>query len=235
MNPRRLADPELVGHRKVDIAYSEIKRALITGIYEFGAELSVTALAEELGASRQPVMEALKRLETERFVEIVPQVGCRVAVPLPGEVEDFYEVFATMEGLVSRLAAERRTDEDLRQLKDAVNNLTSSLRGNSFDLARYADLNREFHGLVHRSARSREARLAAEMYWDRSDFMIASTRPPFWKVNLSRARSEHKELYEAIRGQDASFAQQKAEQHIRSFGAAVVAHLASAHGVDGGT
>jgi len=225
LGPRRLAEPPVAGQRKVDVAYSEIKRALISGAYEFGAELSVTELAEELGASRQPVMEALKRLESERFVDIVPQVGCRVAVPLPSEVRDFYEVFATMEGLVSRLAAERRTDDDVRHLKGAVDDLNLSRRGNSFDIDRYATLNREFHGLVHRSARSREARLAAEMYWDRSDFMIASTRPPFWDLNLTRARSEHKQLYEAIRDQDAASAQHKAEEHIRSFGQAVVAHL----------
>ena len=220
-------DPETerMGRRKVDVAYEAIKSALITGTYEFGTELSVTELAATVGASRQPVMEALKRLQNERFVEIIPQVGCRVAMPLPSEVQDFYEVFATMEGLVSRLAAERRSEPELKRLNEAISHLGSALRGNSFDSARYAALNREFHGLIHRCAKSREARLAAEMYWDRSDFLISSTRPPFWRGNLRRAQSEHKKLYEAVRDGDAVAAQEHAISHIRSFGTAVVAHL----------
>jgi DNA-binding GntR family transcriptional regulator len=170
-------------------------------------------------------MEALKRLQTERFVEIVPQVGCRVAVPVPSEVEDFYEVFATTEGLASRLAAERRTPEDLELLKAAASQLGRAFHGDSFDSAHYATLNRDFHSLIHHSAKSREARWAAEMYWDRSDFLLASTRPPFWEVNLSRARSEHQSLYEAVRDGDAVAAQEYALEHIRHFGKAVVAHL----------
>lgn len=211
--------------RKGDAVYLTIKGRLVRGEHELGSPLSVTDLAVALGASRQPVMEALKRLQSEGLVEIIPQVGCRVAAPSAGEVSDFYEVFATMEGLASRLAAERREPADVDECRALARQLSSAVESGHFDNARYADLNRRFHGMIHRMARSREARSAAEMYWDRSDFLIASTRPPFWRNNLEKAEEEHAELCEAIAAGRKAQAQKLAYEHIRSFGDAVLEHL----------
>lgn len=216
--------------RKGDAVYLTIKAQLLRGEHEFGAALSVADLAARLGASRQPVMEALKRLQSEGFVEIIPQVGCRVAAPRAAEVSDFYEVFATMEGLASRLAAERRDPAEVDECRALAVRLTSAIGVGDFDSARYADLNRRFHGLIHRMARSREARTAAEMYWDRSDFLIASTRPPFWRTNLERAEHEHAELCEAIAAGKGPRAQTLAYEHVRSFGDAVLEHVLEAGG-----
>lgn len=58
--------------------YEYIKDGLISGKWTFGDEISVIEIAEELEVSRRPVIDALKRLEAEYFVEIVPQTGCRV-------------------------------------------------------------------------------------------------------------------------------------------------------------
>jgi DNA-binding GntR family transcriptional regulator len=212
------------GRRKGDAIYQALKRQLLRGEYELGAALSVVDLAESVGASRQPVMEALKRLESEGFVRIIPQVGCRVVTPTTDEVRDFYEVFATMEGLVSRFAAERREPGDIEELKRASDAL--SLGAGSFDSSRYAELNRAFHGLIHRCAKSRPAREAAEMYWDRSDFLIASTRPPFWQENVDHAQAEHEGLRDAVVAGAGKRAQKLAYEHIRSFGDAVADHVA---------
>lgn len=211
------------GRRKGDAIYQALKRQLLRGEYELGAGLSVVELAESVGASRQPVMEALKRLESESFVRIIPQVGCRVVTPTTAEVEDFYEIFATMEGLVSRYAAERRDRDDIDELQRAAE--IRGPVGDSFDNARYAEMNRAFHGLIHRCAKSGPARDAAEMYWDRSDFLIASTRPPFWPANVEHAQAEHEALRDAVVAGASKKAQRLAYEHIRSFGEAVAEHL----------
>jgi DNA-binding GntR family transcriptional regulator len=106
--------------------------------------------------------------------------------------------------------------------------LDEPVNGEALTNARHAVWNRQFHGLIHRCARSLEARAAAEMYWDRSDFMIASTRPPFWRMNLERAHDEHIALLDAVADGDVTAAQQLAFSHIRSFGDAVVEHLLAA-------
>ena len=218
-------DADQLPQRKGEAIYTTLKRQLLRGDQELGASLSVADLAVALGASRQPVMEALKRLQAEGFVEIIPQVGCRVVTPTASEVSDFYEVFGTMEGLASRLAAERRDPEEMEELHHLVGRLSTASEGGNFDPARYAAANRAFHGMIHRIARSREARAAAETYWDRSDFLIASTRPPFWGSNIDRAEGEHEALFEAIAAGKGARAQKIAFDHIRSFGDAVLDHL----------
>ncbi|MEW6471080.1 MAG: GntR family transcriptional regulator [Actinomycetota bacterium] len=216
--------------RKGDAVYWALKRQLLRGEYPLGASLSVAELVVSVRTSRQPVMEALKRLQAEGFVEIIPQVGCRVATPSPEEARDFYEVFATMEGLVSRLAAERRRPEAVEEIRYRVARLQDAFEGGRFDNARYAELNRAFHSSIHRCANSREARIAAEMYWDRSDFLIGSTRPPFWRTNMQRAEGEHEALLRAVEVGDGAAAQSVAYSHIRSFGEAVAQHLLSVDG-----
>lgn len=70
-------------------AYEHLKARILEGDLGPGDRLSVLALAQALACSRVPVMEALKRLQAEGLVDIVPQVGCQVAVPTAGDVEDF--------------------------------------------------------------------------------------------------------------------------------------------------
>ena len=218
--------------RKGDAIYLALKRQLLRGEYALGASLSVQELVVSVRTSRQPVMEALKRLQAEGFVDVIPQVGCRVATPSPEEALDFYEVFATMEGLVSRLAAERRQPEGVDEMRFMVARMQDGLHAGQFDNARYAELNRDFHSSIHRCADSREARMAAEMYWDRSDFLIASTRPPFWRTNMDRAQDEHEALFHAVEAGNGPAAQALAYRHIRSFGEAVAEHLFRVNGAN---
>ena len=89
-------------------AYSHLMTELLEGELRPGDWLSVVELAARLKCSRVPVMEAVKRLAADGFVAIVPQVGCRVAMPEPHEVLDYFKLFATVEGCVTRFAAERR-------------------------------------------------------------------------------------------------------------------------------
>lgn len=88
-------------------AYQTTKLRLLTGGYRAGDSISVEDLVAELGTSRQPVMDALRRLATERFIEIIPQVGVRVVVPDRRDVLDFFRLLAATEAVCAALAAER--------------------------------------------------------------------------------------------------------------------------------
>jgi DNA-binding GntR family transcriptional regulator len=216
------------GLRKAEYVYEVLKRQLISGTYEFGETLAVSNLAAHLGTSRQPVMDALKRLQTDGFVEVIPQVGCRVRVPRTSDVDDLYEIFATVEGVVTAMAADRRRPEQLPGLSQFVGRLGEAVEDGEFNNVRYAELNRAFHSRIHLCASSEEARSAAEAYWDRSDFLIASMRPQFWRTNLDHAQDEHLHIYEAVAAQDSRAARELAYEHIRHFGHAVRAHLETA-------
>src|SRR5262249_4241585 len=107
-----LADIAAAG-RAGTTAYAHLKERLLEGDLGPGDRLSVVELTQLLSCSRVPVMEALKRLEGEGFVRIVPQVGCSVVAPAPADVEDFFALFADVEARMARFAAERRDAADL--------------------------------------------------------------------------------------------------------------------------
>ena len=98
---------------KAAMIYTTLKQRLIRGQYQLGEPLLVVRLTAEFHTSRQPVMEALRWLAAEEFVEIMPQIGCRAVLSPLGDISDFFLIFAVQEGLATALAADRRTDEDI--------------------------------------------------------------------------------------------------------------------------
>lgn len=210
-------------------AYAHLMQQLLEGGLQPGDRLSVVAIARSLSCSRVPVMEALKRLDAEGFVEIIPQVGCRVAAPVPEEVRDFFELFASVEGCVTRLAALRRTAEDLREFKQLCTEIDRALRAAGSPADRdpvYRRLNLEFHGALHRYARAPLACAVAAGMWNRSDFFI---RIAFGSLYFDRrVKQAHARMRRAIVDGDAAAAEAAVEDHLRTVGERVAARLAGA-------
>ena len=214
--------PPPPGTRKAEYVYAEIKRALLSGEYAPGAEISVHALTRQLGVSKQPVMDAIRRLEENDFVTVVPQVGVYVTVPSVQDAEDFFRVWAASEGVVAAMAADRRQDSDLPLLEQAVLALSSHLKTSSADpFDGYVEINRRVHHTVHVLAGSRTALRFAESAWDRSDFLIAVSGLEVEAVRLHTADEEHLALYEAIRDRDARAAREITEEHVLTTGQSV--------------
>ena len=84
-----------------------------------GSRISIEEVKTEFGVTKQPVMDAMRRLEAVGIVQIVPQSGCRVAHYTAQEVLDFFNLFGRFEGEVAAAAATRRTDAQLAELDAA--------------------------------------------------------------------------------------------------------------------
>lgn len=97
-----------------------LRLAIVRGAYPPGAALSELALAEELRVSRTPVREALKQLETEGLVRVVPRVGTFVTEPSGRELSELLELQEVFEGLAARLLAARGPVPALDALAAAV-------------------------------------------------------------------------------------------------------------------
>ena len=211
------------------LAYAHLMQHLLEGDLAPGDRLSVVDLAGELGCSRVPVMEAMKRLDAEGFVEIVPQVGCRVARPEAGEVRDFFELFAAVEGCVTRLAAARRDADDIAAFKALCAKLDQELKtagGPQERDPRYRRINLDFHSAIHRLARAPLACTVAAGMWDRSDFFI---KVAFGSLYFSRrVRQAHLAIRRAIIDGDPDAAEAAIAGQLREVGAAVAARLAAA-------
>ena len=104
----------------VDLAYERIRTMVVDGEIPPGARLGQVELAEQLGISRTPVREALRRLTGEGLAEFEPNRGFRAASPGLDDVLRRLELRSLLEPGIARLAAARRTDEDLARLAGAI-------------------------------------------------------------------------------------------------------------------
>ncbi|MSR14173.1 MAG: GntR family transcriptional regulator [Gammaproteobacteria bacterium] len=210
-------------------AYAYLLTELLEGELQPNDWLSVVDIASTLNCSRVPVMEAIKRLAADGFLTILPQVGCRVAVPDPNEVLDFFAFFAAAEGCVTRLAAARRTKDDLNKFRVTCMELDRILKNAGGPAAHdpaYRRANLVFHTAIHQMARAPMVSRIAASLWNRSDFYI---KVAFGSLHFTqRVRRAHLAIRRAIIGADAGAAEAAVEGHLRAVGDAISQRLITA-------
>ncbi len=206
--------------RLTDSAYQVVLQRLRDGDYASGQRISVEELVLELGASRQPVMDALKRLSTEGFLDIIPQVGVQVVVPQHDDFVDFFRLLANVEGLFAELAAERADADGAARLAEIKAEFGMLVRrgADDGDAADYRAVNDAFHSQVRTLAQSAILATYAEGLWARSDFFISTaTGSKLFTDRLTTSHEEHEAIYRAIAAKDPTAARRAMEHHILGF------------------
>lgn len=218
----RVSDPTLTarsGQRLGKVVLDELKERLLSGHYPVGSRISIEEVRAEFGVSKQPVMDAMRRLEATGIVEIVPQSGCRVAHYSVQEVKDFFNLFGRFEGEIAAAAATRRSDAQLVELDAAwqkIEDLETSEDPESRSKG-YRFLNRELHLVIHRMSHSRVMADLSERMWDLSDFFINSIGGPRPLSNSLHDRNhDHDVIRTAIKSRNADIARVAMESHIVS-------------------
>ncbi|MBK3745536.1 GntR family transcriptional regulator [Paraburkholderia aspalathi] len=179
--------------------YSSVKQQLLDGYYRPGTWLSIDDLASQFGVSRQPVMDAIKRLTIEGFIEIVPQVGSRVRQYSANDITNFFDLFALTESHIARTAALRADPDDILELRliSAQLGVLTKIDSKSYELLKlYRSLNRKLHAALSNSTKSPLLGEMVEGLRDRADFFI--TTYAGLDQRLADAISEHEEIVDAI-------------------------------------
>lgn len=132
---------------------AELERRLILGYYKPGENLSFKMLADTFGVSRQPVSSAVGHLRASGYVEVLPQVGCRVVRPSREEVGDFFRMHARIEAVAVELAVERKTAREAEQLAAITPPSTAALDTIS-GRAEYIDYVDAFHEKIWSMAKA---------------------------------------------------------------------------------
>ena len=227
-------DPEIgeSGATLADRCASYLKGLLLDGGLEPGQPISIAAVTRAMGVSRQPVMDAVRRLEIEGFIQVLPQIGCRVVAPKAEAVGDFFRFFARSEGLVCRMAAERRSEEQaqaLQLLADLILRESSAGGPPDGNDPRYRHLNRRLHDAIHAMARSPIASEISASMWDRCDFY---SRAAFGSLYFSPAvRRAHAAIVAAIVAGDAETADAATVAHLSGVGERAVGRLKARLGI----
>ncbi len=202
-------------------AYEIVKERLRTGVYRAGDRISVEDIVIELGTSRQPVMDALKRLAIQRFIEIIPQVGVRVLTTERQEMVDFFRLLGAMETVIAELAAQRADKKGAEKLAE-VNETVAQLLLEDIDdeqrVKRYRALNRDFHRQLTAIAGSHVLASISAYMWDQSDFFISSAFDPAnLKDRLRAAYEEHILICQAVAANDPAGARKAMNDHVDAF------------------
>lgn len=208
---------------KKDEVYELLVSRLVGAEYKFGQKLSVKEVAADTGASRQPIMAALNRLSAEGFVRIIPQVGCEVVNPDRDQIADFYLMFERMEGLLAELAAARRTEAQLKELRDIQARIRAIDFTQTGEAQTYLELNRGFHQLIHDMAQSPFVDERQSSNFNMSDFFI--NQAIGFSAFMGGAAQEHEEIIEAIASKSPSRARSLSESHIAGVASSVASGL----------
>lgn len=203
--------------RRSEAVLEGLKDRLLAGYYSPGSRISIDEVGREFGVSKQPVMEALRRLEVIGIVQILPQSGCRAARYSQREVVDYFNLFARFEGEIAAAAARRRTEDQIIEMDRTWQHIEELQdRRDPTDRSRgYQSLNREFHLAIHRMAHSPVmADLSARM-WDLSDFLIATRGGPGpMSDSLTERNDDHDLIRVAIASGRPDVARTAMESHI---------------------
>ena len=100
--------------------FNKLREDILAGNYEENCELKEAAISKELGVSRTPVREALRQLELEGLVSIIPNKGAYVKGITAKDIYDIYVMRSYLEGLCARWACEHITLEQLEELEEIV-------------------------------------------------------------------------------------------------------------------
>jgi DNA-binding GntR family transcriptional regulator len=199
-----------------DRAYTALRAGIFAGRHAPGARLGEIEVAAELGLSRTPVREALRRLGSEGLVEHLPNRGARVRTWSADDLDEGYEVRALLEGLGARRAAARVTPEQLDRLgalADEMVTVDPSLGHRPpGDFADLAALNAEFHALIVSASGS--GRLGETLTAVVQVPLVLHTYQRYTPEALARSHAHHHEIVDALRAGDGTWAESVMRSHI---------------------
>lgn len=204
-----------------EAAYQQIREGLLAGRWKPGEVLSTYSLADELVVSRTTVMAALKRLEAECYLEIVPQVGCIVRGVSAQQVRDLFLVRAAIEGVAAEIAASRISDEELRALKLNLERTARAVAEG--DAATFQQLNHDFHALIVGASGVGLLETTLAGLWQRKEYEPSNVS--FFTTRMGISQNDHEVIVERLGARDATGARAAVESHIRSAADMFMAHV----------
>ena len=130
-----------------DVVFNTLRQAILRGELKPGERLMEIQLANKLGVSRTPIREAIRKLELEGLVLMIPRKGAEVAEITEKSLKDVLEIRRALEDLAVRLACEKITKEELKELKKAGDDFKKVLK--SQDITEVAEADVRFHDVIY--------------------------------------------------------------------------------------
>jgi DNA-binding GntR family transcriptional regulator len=217
--PGKLSKVNLNDYKPLrEVIFNTIREAIIVGELKPGERLMEVQLADKMGVSRTPVREAIRKLELEGLVEMLPRKGAHVADLSVKDIMDVLEVRSTLDGLASSLSASRITDEEIKELKHLNNQFENYIeKGNTQGMIK-KDV--EFHDVIYRSSRNDKLiQISNNLREQVQRFRVIYIKDYSSSRELIK---EHADIYEAITLRDPEAAMKLAQKHIKNQEVAII-------------
>jgi DNA-binding GntR family transcriptional regulator len=193
-----------------------IREAIVTGEYEPGQKLSETALSEHYEVSRTPIREALKQLEREGLVEIIPRVGTCVTKPTEQELRELFTLKEVLEGLAAGLFTEKGDLSEIAKVRQTVADMEKALQTSDNKL--YVEANSIFHETILEGANSSKLSYMLNLLLNQipyNRYVFITIGDP---VRREQSLKEHKAILAAIEKGDRMEAEKTMREHVRASG-----------------
>lgn len=193
-----------------DVVFNTLRQAILTGEFAPGERLMEIALAERLGVSRTPVREAIRKLELEGLVVMIPRKGAEVARITERDLRNVLEVRCALEELSASLACERITEEEKEEFKEALTDFEEAV--SSRNVSKIVDKDVEFHDVIFKTTKN-----------DRLIQILNNLREQLYRYRIEYAKDEdyhdvllkeHREIFHAIVNNDRDAAMNFVKTHI---------------------
>ena len=193
-----------------DVVFNTLRQAILRGELKPGERLMEIQLANKLGVSRTPIRDAIRKLELEGLVLMIPRKGAEVAEITEKNMLDVLEVRRALEELAVKLACERITEEEIQELKDAADAFQKIL--SEKDITKIAEADEAFHDVIFKSTGN-----------DRLIQLLNSLREQMYRYRLEYLKreeyhpqllEEHQQIIDRITRKDQSEAAELIDRHI---------------------
>ncbi len=193
-----------------DVVFDTLRQAILTGQLQPGERLMEIHLAEKLGVSRTPIREAIRKLELEGLVTMIPRRGAEVARITEKNLKDVLEVRRALDALCAELACERISNEEKSKLKEACNAFEKATRTKDARVIAQADV--ALHDIIVEATGNERLvqlthNLSQQMYRYRFEYIKDESQHDILV-------KEHRVIYESIINNDKETAAKAAKLHI---------------------
>ena len=202
----------LSDHRPLgDIVYEVLRDAIIKQVLKPGERLMETELAEEMDVSRTPIREAMRKLELEGYVVMVPRKGAYVASLSIEDITSLFEIRGALEALAAGLAAKRASSEEIKEMER--NLLTEEELFAANNVFEMIEMDAKFHELIYSASRNQRLQNMIKDLRDQIQRFRATSLSIPGRMRL--ALEEHRKIVEAIMASDVIKAQEVTAEHLR--------------------
>lgn len=194
-----------------EVVFDYLRESILNGDLKPGERLMEITLADQLGVSRTPVREAIRKLEKEKFVEMIPRKGAYVADLTAKDILDVLEIRINLEGFASGLAAERITTQEQEELGQILEKFNACLE--NMDRPGMIEKDNEFHDMIFSATRNNKLiQIVKELHDQFQRFRLIYFNE---FDNYIELQTWHEKIYQAIMDRNVEKATLYAEEHVK--------------------